>query len=140
MRIVTLFSFFCLLLVGCVGGTGGAAKPSPVEADKADSQEIAAISGTIEISIGMHKNRVLALLGTATDISKDEKEREVWRYNGKRAEFVYASNRNNVQTLVIGGYMPSPTLEERGGMPLLLRIVLDPAHNVADFNFSQINF
>lgn len=134
MRILSLLAVFgCLFLAACAGSSGSA----PPDPDKADSREIAAAPGEIEIPLGAPASRVLQLLGPAEDVKPGPEGREIWRYSGKRADYVYASNSNHVQTLVIGEYSHGGG---SGGLPLLLTIIFDPTKKVADFNFAQVAF
>ncbi|MDR3073144.1 MAG: hypothetical protein LBV01_00290 [Deltaproteobacteria bacterium] len=142
MRILSLFPLACcLLLAACFGSSGG---PAP-ELDKADSRQAAETPGPVEISLGMPANRLLQLLGAADETRRGDAGRQIWQYVGKRAAFVYVSNRNNAQTLIIGGYTsPPPASPENpsppSGLPLQLTVVFDAANKVVDFAFSQLNF
>lgn len=140
MRILSIFSIVCcLFLVAC----SGSSTTSTLDVDKADSKQIDRFSNKIEIPVGMKDAQVLQLLGPADSTDADDSGRHIWRYSGKNAEYVYVSNRDNEQTLVIGNYIAEPSFEpgkESPGLPLLMTIVFDPAKKVVNFNFSQMAF
>ncbi|MDL2209929.1 hypothetical protein LJC26_03900 [Desulfovibrio sp. OttesenSCG-928-O18] len=133
MRIFSLFAVLCcFFLAACTGSSDSGS----LDVEKADSKQIASAPDKIEIPVGAPASRVLQLLGQADSITAGANGREIWRYSGKRAGYVYSSNSNNVQMLIIGNY-------SRGGadgVPLLLTIVFDPAKKVVDFNFAQMAF
>jgi len=134
MRILSLSAVFCCLFLAACAGSSDSGSP---DMEKADSKQIAAAPDKIEIPVGAPASRVLQLLGPAEDIEAGPNGREIWRYTGKRAGYVYSSNSNNVQTLIIGDYSRDGT---SGGLSLLLTIVIDPAKKVVDFNFTQLAF
>ena len=137
MRILSLLTVLCCLSLAACTGSSDAGSPDVNKTDKADSKEIAAAADKIEIPVGAPASRVIQLLGPAEDIEAGANGREIWRYTGKRASYVYSSNSNNVQTLILGDYSRDGS---SGGMALLLTIVIDPAKKVVDFNFTQAAF
>lgn len=141
MRIYSLFLFFligcCLFLAACSSSSA----TSTLDQDRADSSQITETPKTIEIHIGMKDTAVLQLLGPADTVETGADGRSVWRYSGKRAEYVYVSNRDNGQTLVIGDYAAGSSGGPGGypsGLPLLMTFVFDPSKKVENFNFAQI--
>ena len=137
MRTLSIPALFCCLLLAACGGATGGASP---ELDKADSRQVTELPGAIEIPVGLPVNHLLQLLGAADNTERADAGRELWRYFGKRAAFVYVANRNNTQTLVIGGYLASPASTAPAGLPLQLTIVIDAAKKVANFSFAQLTF
>lgn len=137
MRVRTFAAFlFCLTLTACMGGgsdTQTLDTPAPGPAASAPS------AAQIEIPVGTAEARVLQLLGPADAVEAGENGRVLWRYSGKRAEYVYVSNATNVPVLMIGKYIRQPDAKS-GGLPLVLTLVFDPARKVIDFNFAQIGF
>lgn len=144
MRTLSIFSSAfvlgcCLSLAAC----SGSSTSSTLDVDKVDSGQTSAFSKKIEIPEGMKDVEALQLLGPADSMETDGSGRQIWRYSGKRAEYVYVSNRDNGHTLVIGNYIANPVYEpgkESGGLPLFLTIVFDPTKKVVNFNFSQMAF
>lgn len=123
----------CLMLAACTGGS----ETATLDPDKADSREIAAVTGETRLALGAPSAQVVSLLGPADSTAAMDNGRQMWRYTGKRAKYIYVSNADNVQTLIIGEYSRDGS---GAGLPLLLTVILDPAGKVADFNFSQLNF
>ena len=141
MRIVPIFVCICalmlpLVLTGCFGSSTSA---DPEAGSSGGSQQTVAVQDKTEIPIGAPVSRVVKDLGPADSTDVTDDGREIWRYSGKRAEYVYASNSGNVQTLVIGRYIADPQ-PESPGQGLLLTIVFDNAKKVADFNFALMRY
>jgi len=124
------------MLAGCFGSSTSA---DPEAESSGISRQAAAIQEKTEIPIGSPASRVIKALGPADSTDTTDDGREIWRYSGKRAEYVYASNSGNVQTLVIGRYIADPQ-PESPGQGLLLTIVFDKAKKVADFNFALLRY
>ncbi len=123
---------FLLALLFCLSGceTGST--------DAASSSETppAAQSGThspaqIEIRVGMTMSQVLQLLGAADKIQADPRAGEIWSYNGKRANFAYAANKEGGEVLIIDGY------SAQSGVPLFMTIKFDKGRKVTDFTYQQ---
>lgn len=126
-------SFVCLLgLLFCLGGceTGSPDAASPSETPPAAQAGMAA-PARIEIRVGMTMNQVLQLLGAADKIQADPQAGEIWSYNGKRANFAYAANKEEGEALIIDGYA------DRNGAPLFMTIKFDKGRKVADFTYQQ---
>lgn len=124
------------MFAGCLGSstsTGAEAESS------GSSQQTIAVQDKTEIPIGAPASRVVKDLGPPDSTDATDDGREIWRYSGKLAEYVYASNAGNVQTLVIGRYIADPQ-PESPGQGLLLTIVFDRAKKVADFNFALLRY
>lgn len=137
MRIFPILVCACfLMLPGCFGSssTGTADAPSADEGSQTVTRQ-----GKIEIPVGTPVARVLKTLGPADSTDTTDDGREIWRYSHKRAEYVYASNSGNVQTLILGGYIADPQ-PESPGQALLLTVVFDRAKKVADFNFALMAY
>lgn len=124
------------MLAGCVGSSASA---DPEAGSSDDSHQAAAVQDKTEIPIGAPVSRVIKALGPADSTDVTDDGREIWRYSGKRAEYVYASNSGNVQTLIIGRYIADPQ-PESPGQGLLLTILFDKAKKVADFNFALLRY
>lgn len=136
MRILAVFSAFCcLFLAACTSGSD----TNTLDPDKADSSQNTEAASQIEIPIGMAASRVLQLLGPADATDTDDSGRQMWRYSGKLAEYVYVSNSDGAHTLVIGKYIRNPS-EKSFGLPLMLTLVFDQGRKVVNFNFAQIAF
>lgn len=135
MRIFALLPVFCCLLLAACGGS----ETATLDADKADSKQVAEQQDQIEIPIGTAASRVVQLLGPADSTENLADGRQLWRYSQKRAAFVYTSNSGNVYTLIIGKYIREPGAKSPG-LPLMLTLVFDSARKVADFNFAQLTF
>jgi hypothetical protein len=135
MRIFPILACACLLsLPACSGpSSGGAPDIAP-----APGQTLAR-ADKIELAVGSPAALVLKALGPADATEPAGGGRELWRYTGKRVEYVYASKNGGAATLVIGGYVADPQAESPG-QSLLLTIVLDGARNVADFNFALMAY
>ena len=134
MRFISIFSVACCLtLAACTGGSNTAT----LTPDKADSREVATLPDETRLALGLSPAQVISLLGPADNISPADDGRQMWRYIGKRAKYVYVSNADNKQTLVIGEYSQDGS---GAGLDLLLTVVMNAAGKVVDFNFSQIAF
>ena len=137
MRIVPILVCVCaLMLAGCFGSSTSA---DPEAGSPDDTLQNVAVQDKTEIPIGAPVSRVIRDLGPADSTDVTDDGREIWRYSGKRAEYVYASNSGNVQTLIIGRYVADPQ-PESPGQALLLSIVFDKAKKVADFNFALLRY
>ena len=132
MRILTVMALCCcaLFLGACTGSSTG----ETLNPDKADSKEFAASPGQLEIAVGTNASRIKSVLGDPDRIETDDRGRQIWLYENRRAQYVYASNTDNVSALAIGGYAQSDN-----GLPLLLRLVIENGR-MADFHFAQIGF
>ncbi len=142
MRICPLlFILMCAFsLTACMGGSDtDTLDPAPASSASQAPQAAQAQQAQIEIAVGMPATKVSQLLGAADSIDKDSKGREVWFYERKRAQFVYASNARNVQALVIGGYSGGGD-GPANSLPLNLRITFDGSRKVIDFAFNQMGF
>jgi hypothetical protein len=140
MRILTIFSIICCVFLAACSEYS---TTSTLDVDKADSKQAAEFAGKIEIPVGMKDAQVLQLLGPADSSDTEESGHHIWRYSGKRAEYVYVSNKENGQTLIIGNYIAAPSYEpgkESGGLPLLMTIIFDPSKKVVNFTFAQMVF
>ena len=93
----------------------------------------------IEIPLGMPASQVIKILGTVDSAEAIEGGREIWRYSGKKATYVYASKSDRVQALVIGNYIREPQAGSPG-QTVLLTVVFDSAKKVSDFNFAIMSF
>lgn len=122
----------CLVLAACAGGS----ETATLEPDKADSRQVAAMADQIAIPVGAPSATVISLLGPADSTMALDDGRQMWRYSGKSAEYIYVSNADNRHTLIIGKY----NRNGGSGLPLLLSVMFDPAGKVVDFNFSQLKF
>lgn len=126
----------CFAVTACTGG-GSETRTLDVPADSRTASTVA--EDKIEIPVGTPESRVLQLLGPADAVENGGDGRTLWRYMGKRAEYVYVSNATNVPVLIIGKYQRAPD-EKSQGLPLMLILVLDPARKIVDFNFAQMAF
>ena len=129
-KILCLAACCCLFLSGCTGSS----PTGTLDTDKADSKEFAVAEEQISIPIGASSDRVLKALGQP-DSMENMTEGHVWRYENKRAKYVYVSNADNTSALILGGYAQG----NAAGVPLMLRLVLNKG-KVTDFNYSQIGF
>lgn len=125
----------CFAVTACMGG-GSDTQTLDTPAAQTDS---AAAMDKVEIPVGTPESRVLQLLGPADAVENGGDGRTLWRYTGKRSEYVYVSNATNVPVLIIGKYERAPD-EKSMGLPLMLTLVFDPARKIIDFNFAQIAF
>ena len=136
--IIRFFTTFiitcCFFLTACTGGSDTATL-DPGKADTVQPAQTGAVSDEIRLAVGTPSAAVISLLGPADNAETMDNGRQMWRYSGKSAEYIYFSNADNVQTLVIGKYSRTGT---GPGLPFLLTVVLDPAGKVIDFNFSQL--
>ena len=124
-----------LLLPACTGSSSdGTLDPTPSETGQTAVQQ-----GKIEIPVGSPTSRVLNALGPADSTEAASGGREIWRYNQKKAEYVYSSKTGGAATLIIGNYVRAPQ-PESPGQPLLLTIVFDPTKKVVDFSFALMAF
>lgn len=125
------------MLAACTGGSETATlDPASTSASGSERTE-PSTSGEVQLALGTPSAQVISLLGPADSTAPMDGGRQMWRYTGKRAKYIYVSNADNKQTLIIGNYSRDGS---GAGLPLLLTVVLDPAGKVADFNFSQISF
>ena len=135
MRIFSLIACLCcLMLTACVGSSSDKTlDPTP------PSEQTEAVKDKAEIPLGAPVAHVLKILGPADTTDSAEGGREIWRYSGKKAEYVYVSKSSGVQALVLGSYIREPEAASPG-QTLLLTIVFDSAKKVADFNFALMSF
>ncbi|CAK7022645.1 MAG: hypothetical protein DELT_02475 [Desulfovibrio sp.] len=140
MRIFSVLAIVCcFFLAACTGSSD----TDTLDVDKADSKQVAALADTTVISVGMTDSHVLQLLGPADTTDADGEGGQFWRYYGKRAEYVYASNQDGTPSMIIGEYNANPVIEPGQmptGLPLIMTILFDPAKKVVNFTFSQIAF
>ena len=136
MRIFMILACACVLLLPACSGSSADGTLDPTSQE---TGQPAARQAKIEIPIGSPVARVLRALGPADATDAASGGREIWRYNQKKAEYVYSSKTSGTDTLIIGNYDPNPQ-PESPGQPLLLTIVFDPAKKVADFSFALMSF
>lgn len=142
MRVPLLAALLsCFALTACMGGGADTQTlDAPDAAQTAPAQTASAATvDKIEIPVGTPEARVLQLLGPADAVESGGDGRTLWRYTGKRTEYVYVSNATNVPVLIIGKYEREPN-EKSLGLPLMLTLVFDPARKIVDFNFAQISY
>ena len=139
MRIFSILAcLFCLSLTACVGSSpDNTLDPAPTSGQAKVQSETQ--KDKIEIPLGMSASQVLKILGAADSTEIAEGGREIWRYSGKKAAYVYASKSDGVQALVIGNYIREPQASDPGQV-VLLTVVFDSAKKASNFNFAIMAF
>lgn len=119
-----------LMLPACLGSSSEDTLENPA----APAEVTPVKQGKVSIPLGMSSAQVLKELGPADSAEALGDGREMWRYSGKKAGYVYVS-KEPVQTLIIGEYS-ADTGPDVPGQRLLLTVVIDRSKKVSDFNFA----